>query len=53
MAVVVEVVAMAVNGKMRAVSVYVTHQCRIMEATIQETHQEMLTLAPLLFVIPA
>ena len=35
---------LAINGKLRAVSVYVTHQARIMENTIQELHKEMLTL---------
>ena len=33
-----------INGKMRAVSVYVTHQSRIMENTMVEIHQEMLSL---------
>ena len=34
----------AVNGKMRAVSVFVTHQARIMEDTIDEIHKRMLRL---------
>ena len=34
----------AVNGKMRAVSVYVTHQERMMEGTIQEMHAKMLVM---------
>ena len=34
----------SVNGKMRAVSVYVTHQSRVMEYTMKEIHQQMLGL---------
>ena len=34
----------SLNGKMRAVSVFVTHQSRIMENTMKEIHQEMLSL---------
>lgn len=32
------------NGKLRAVSVFVTHQARIMENTIEEIHAQMLEL---------
>ena len=34
----------SVNGKMRAVSVFVTHQERMMEDTVEEIHARMLTL---------
>ena len=35
----------SLNGKLRAVSVFVTHQERIMESTIEEIHIDMLTLS--------
>ena len=34
----------AINGKMRAVSVFVTHQRRIMECSMREIHEAMLQL---------
>lgn len=34
----------AIDGKLRAVSVFVTHQARIMEDSISEIHEAMLTL---------
>ena len=34
----------SINGKMRAVSVFITHQLRIMENTLREMHAEMLIL---------
>ena len=37
-----EIISM--NGKMRAVSVFVTHQERIMERSIKEIHEAMLQL---------
>ena len=35
----------AIDGKMKAVSVFVTNQLRIMENTIAEIHSEMLRLS--------
>ena len=34
----------SVNGKLRAVSVFVTHQERVMEQTVEEMHADMLRL---------
>ena len=34
----------SIDGKLRAVSVWVTHQERIMENTIEEIHHDMLSL---------
>ena len=34
----------SINGKLRAVSVFVVHQARIMESSISEMREAMLTL---------